>query len=104
MLSGSPATPPCGRSFGRDWFDRASASSSQVGRFETEWLATDANLEALTDLSGAWIDQVHSQKPRDGIILDMEMASNTLTCQDGKIIRLGLWRRIDRLVEKRAEG
>src|SRR5688500_3980659 len=33
---------------GRDGFDRAAASSSQMGRFETEWLATDANLEALT--------------------------------------------------------
>ena len=28
-----------------------------MGRLETEWLATDANLEALTDLSGAWIDR-----------------------------------------------
>ena len=37
---------------GRNGFDRAAASSSQMGRFETEWLATDANLEALTDLSG----------------------------------------------------
>jgi Transposase DDE domain group 1 len=42
---------------GRDGFDRAAASSSQMGRFETEWLATDANLEALTGLSGAWIDR-----------------------------------------------
>jgi hypothetical protein len=37
---------------GRDGFDRAAASSSQMGRFETEWLATDVNLETLTDLSG----------------------------------------------------
>ena len=44
---------------GREGLDRAAASSSQMGRFETEWLATDANLEALTDLSGAWIDRVH---------------------------------------------
>ena len=35
---------------GREGLDRAAASSSQMGRFETEWLATDANLEALTDL------------------------------------------------------
>ena len=44
---------------GREGLDRAAASSSQMSRFETEWLATDANLEALTDLSGAWIDRVH---------------------------------------------
>ena len=48
---------------GREGLDRAAASSSQMGRFETEWLATDANLEALTDLSGAWIDRVHERKP-----------------------------------------
>ena len=47
---------------GREGLDRAAASSSQMGRFETEWLATDANLEALTDLSGAWIDRVHEQQ------------------------------------------
>jgi hypothetical protein len=28
------------------------ASPSQMGRFETQWLATEANLSALTDLSG----------------------------------------------------
>ena len=33
-----------------------------MGRFETEWLATDANLEALTDLSGTWIDRVYEGK------------------------------------------
>jgi Transposase DDE domain group 1 len=44
---------------GREGLDRAAASSSQMGRFETEWLATGANLTALTDLSGAWIDRVH---------------------------------------------
>jgi hypothetical protein len=61
---------------GRDGFDRAAASSSQMGRFETEWLATDANLEALTDLSGAWIDRVHARKPPDGIILDMDSSES----------------------------
>src|ERR687897_1444540 len=57
---------------GRDGFDRAAASSSQMGRFETEWLPTDTNLEALSDLSGAWIDRVDARKPPDGIILDMD--------------------------------
>jgi hypothetical protein len=47
-----------------------------MGRFETEWLATDANLEALTDLSGVWIDRVHARKPPDGIILDMDSSES----------------------------
>jgi Transposase DDE domain group 1 len=61
---------------GRDGFDRAVASSSQMGRFETEWLATDANQEALTNLSGTWIDRVHARKPPEGIILDMDSSES----------------------------
>ena len=33
--------------------DRGAASSSQMGRFETQWLTSDGNLAALADLSGA---------------------------------------------------
>jgi Transposase DDE domain group 1 len=47
-----------------------------MGRLETEWLATDANLEALTDLSGAWIDRVHERKPPDSLILDMDSSES----------------------------
>ena len=61
---------------GRDGLDRAAASSSQMGRFETEWLATDANLDALTDLPGVWIDRVHARKPPNGIILDMDSSES----------------------------
>lgn len=57
---------------GREGIDRLAASTSQMGRFETEWLATEANFAALTDLSGAWIDRVHDRRPPDGIILDMD--------------------------------
>ena len=42
--------------------ERGGASASQMGRFETELLANDENLTALTDLSGVWIDRVHAQK------------------------------------------
>jgi DDE family transposase len=63
---------------GRDGLDRAAASSSQMARFETEWLATDANMEALTDLSGVWIDRVHGRKPPDGIILDMDSSESPI--------------------------
>src|SRR5687768_12617180 len=48
---------------GREGLDRPTASSSEMGRFETEWLATEANLAALADLSGTWIDRVHRRRP-----------------------------------------
>jgi Transposase DDE domain group 1 len=61
---------------GREGLDRLAACSSQMGRFETEWLATDANLAALMDLPGAWIDQVHERKPPAGIVLDMDSSES----------------------------
>ena len=61
---------------GREGLDRVAASSSQMGRFETEWLATDANLVALTDLSGAWIDRVHERRPPRTIVLDMDSSES----------------------------
>jgi Transposase DDE domain group 1 len=61
---------------GREGRHRPAASGSQMGRFETEWLATDANLAALTDLSGAWIDRVHERKPPDGITLDLDSSES----------------------------
>jgi Transposase DDE domain group 1 len=71
---------------GRDGLDRAAASSSQMGRFETEWLGTDANLEALTNLSGAWIDRVHEQRPPRTIALDMDSSeSPTHGEQEGSV-------------------
>jgi Transposase DDE domain group 1 len=69
---------------GREGLDRPAASSSEMGRFETEWLATEANLAALTNLSGAWIDRVHARRPPDGIILDMDSSeSPTHGAQEG---------------------
>src|ERR687897_995036 len=61
---------------GREGMDRPAASTSQMGRFETEWLATEANLATLTDLSGAWIDRVHRRRPPDGVILDMDSSES----------------------------
>src|SRR5919202_6336905 len=69
---------------GREGLDRPAASSSEMGRFETEWLASGANLDALTRLSGAWIDRVHARRPPDGIILDMDSSeSPTFGQQEG---------------------
>ena len=69
---------------GREGRARPAASSSEMGRFETDWLATEANLAALTGLSGAWIDRVHRRRPPDGIILDMDSSeSPTFGQQEG---------------------
>src|SRR5580765_5918664 len=51
---------------------RDAASTSQMGRFETEWLANDENLAALVDLSGQWIDCVHGRRSLRSIVLDMD--------------------------------
>jgi hypothetical protein len=60
----------------RKGLDRRAASTSQMGRFETEWLATQENLTALTNLSGNWIDRVHERKPPKMIILDMDSSES----------------------------
>ena len=51
---------------------RAAASASQMGRFETEFLAADENLAALADLSGQWIDRAPARHPPKAVVLDMD--------------------------------
>ncbi|MEX2649115.1 MAG: IS1380 family transposase [Alphaproteobacteria bacterium] len=64
--------------------ERGGASASQMGRFETELLATNDNLAALADLSGAWIDRVHGRKPPKIVVLDMDSSvSPTYGEQEG---------------------
>lgn len=48
------------------------ASTSQMGRFEAEVLTSTANLDALTDMSGQWIDTVHARRPTNVVVLDMD--------------------------------
>ena len=60
------------------------ASTSQMGRFETEALTQAANLSALADLSGRWIDRVHARRPVKGIVLDIDSSvSPTFGEQEG---------------------
>src|SRR3990172_1511208 len=60
------------------------ASTSQMGRFETAFLASDENLVALADLSGRWIERVHGRRPPNGIVLDMDSSvSPTFGDQEG---------------------
>jgi len=63
---------------------RQAASTSQMGRFETDVLTQAKNLEALMDLSGQWIDTVHQVKPIREIILDLDSSvSETYGNQEG---------------------
>ena len=48
----------------RTGLDRRAASTSQMGRFETGWLTSKANLTALADMSGTWIDRAHARRPQ----------------------------------------
>ena len=64
--------------------DKQAASTSEVGRFETEILSTKANIKKLMDFSGEWIDIVHGRKPPKRLILDMDSSvSETYGQQEG---------------------
>jgi hypothetical protein len=60
----------------RKSLDRRAASTSQMGRFEAEWLATEENLAVLSNLSGIWIDRVHDRKKPKVIVLDMDSSES----------------------------
>ena len=64
--------------------ERTAASTSLMGRFETEILTQPDNLKALINLSGEWADRVHQRKPPKRIILDMDSSvSPTYGSQEG---------------------
>jgi len=52
--------------------DRAAASASQIGRFDTKWLIRKENLAALADLPGQWVDKVHTRRPPRIVVLDRQ--------------------------------
>ena len=54
------------------------ASASQMGRFETEWLARRGNFAALADLPGHWINAVHQRRPPRTIALDMDSSESPI--------------------------
>src|SRR5215212_4119327 len=63
---------------------QTAASTSQMGRFETEVLTQEANRSALAELSGRWIDRVHARRPVKGIVLDLDSSvSPTFGEQEG---------------------
>jgi len=64
--------------------EKQAASTSEVGRFETEILSTKENLTALMNLSGQWIDRVHQRQPLKQLILDLDSSvSETYGKQEG---------------------
>jgi hypothetical protein len=64
--------------------ERTAASTSLMGRYETETLTQSKNLELLTNLPGVWVDRVHQRKALKMIILDMDSSvSPTYGDQEG---------------------
>ena len=69
---------------GREGHGSTGGLDQPDGPLRDRWLASEANLAALTDLSGAWIDRVQQRRPPDGIILDMDSSeSPTYGRQEG---------------------
>ncbi len=69
---------------GRKAKDHPAASTSQMGRFETEILATEENLAALTDLNEEWVVRACTRTPMDRLVLDMDSSvSPTYGEQEG---------------------
>jgi hypothetical protein len=64
--------------------EHTAASTSEMGRFETEVLTQRANLKALTKLSGKWIDRLRDHRAMRELILDMDSSvSETYGEQEG---------------------
>ncbi len=57
---------------------RHAASTSQMGRFETDLLADARNIDGLMRLSGRWIDRVNRKHPAKKLILDMDSSESPL--------------------------
>ncbi len=47
----------------RRGLNRHAASASEMGRFETDWLASEENFATLVDLPGARVNWVHACRP-----------------------------------------
>jgi len=64
--------------------ERTAASTSEMGRFETEVLTQPGNLAELMKLSGKWIDRLRERQPMRELTLDMDSSvSETYGEQEG---------------------
>ncbi len=59
---------------------RTAASTSQVGRFETEVLAHPNNLATLMAIPWAWVDRVRERRPMKTLILDLDRSATETSC------------------------
>src|SRR5436309_13122164 len=65
------------------------ASANQMGRFETGAMTSTANLTALADLSGRWIDRVQTRRRGTALVLDIDSSvSPTYGTQEGTAYRI----------------
>ena len=55
---------------------RDAASTSEMGRFETEMLAQRGNLNALMEFSGRWIDRANGRTEQKKVILDLDSSES----------------------------
>jgi hypothetical protein len=55
---------------------KKAASTSEMSRFETDWLSSRENLAALINLPGVWIDSVQECAPLRELILDMDSSES----------------------------
>jgi hypothetical protein len=56
--------------------ERNAASPNTVGRFETEMLTRNENLESLADLNGQWVKRAMRKTTHKRIILDMDSSES----------------------------
>ena len=56
--------------------NREAASTSEMGRFETDMLTQPENLHALMELSGRWIDRANERADLKKIILDLDSSES----------------------------
>ena len=56
--------------------ERNAASTSEMGRFETEWLTQKGNLKSLERLNFAWVKRAVAKTVRRRIILDIDSSES----------------------------
>src|SRR5674536_4134 len=61
---------------GKKALDRNAASSQTVSRFETETLATEQNIEALSSINAVWVEKAIARTNTKKIVLDMDSSES----------------------------
>jgi len=56
--------------------ERKGASTSEIGRFETEWLTQEANLRGLARINTQWVERAMAHTLHRRVILDMDSSES----------------------------